>query len=226
LCRNRPVNQVARARVIQAMSEFATLASPYSMPAALHGDVDLTDLEAQTRSRALNQFLAGVELKAFKIAQAALRHEDDALDAVQDAMLQLARAYADRPAEEWKPLFYRILENRIRDMQRRRTVRGRVIAWLPFRGDEDDDEPDPIAPAPSLEPQPPRRLELEQAVEALEKALGELPGRQRQAFLLRALEGLDVAQTAAAMGCSQGSVKTHYFRALRALRAQLGEFYV
>ena len=208
------------------MSEFATLASPYSMPAALHGDVDLTDPEAQTRSRALNQFLAGVELKAFKIAQAALRHEDDALDAVQDAMLQLARAYADRPAEQWKPLFYRILENRIRDMQRRRTVRGRVIAWLPFRGDEGDDEPDPIAQAPSPEPQPPRRLELDQAVAGLEKALGELPGRQRQAFLLRALEGLDVAETAAAMGCSQGSVKTHYFRALQALRAQLGELYV
>jgi RNA polymerase sigma-70 factor (ECF subfamily) len=196
------------------------------MPAALHGDVDLTDPEAQTRSRALNQFLAGVELKAFKIAQAALRHEDDALDAVQDAMLQLVRAYAARPAEEWKPLFYRILENRIRDLQRRRTVRGRVIAWLPFRGDDDDDEPDPIAQAPSPEPQPPRRLELDQAVTALEKALGELPGRQRQAFLLRALEGLDVAETAAAMGCSQGSVKTHYFRALQALRAQLGELYL
>ena len=208
------------------MSEFATLASPYSMPAALHGDVDLTDPEAQTRSRALNQFLAGVELKAFKIAQAALRHEDDALDAVQDAMLQLVRAYAHRPAQEWKPLFYRILENRIRDLQRRRTVRGRVIAWLPFRGDDDDDEPDPIAQAPSPEPQPPRRLELDQAMTALEKALGELPGRQRQAFLLRALEGLDVAETAAAMGCSQGSVKTHYFRALQALRAQLGELYV
>jgi RNA polymerase sigma-70 factor (ECF subfamily) len=222
----RPVNQVTRARVIQAMSEFVTLASPYSMPAALHGDVELTDPEAQTRSRALNQFLAGVELKAFKIAQAALRHEDDALDAVQDAMLQLVRAYAERPAQEWKPLFYRILENRIRDMQRRRTVRGRVIAWLPFRGDEDEEEPDPIAQAPSPDPQPPRRLELDQAVAALEKALGELPRRQQQAFLLRTLEGLDVAQTAAAMGCSQGSVKTHYFRALQALRAQLGEFYV
>jgi RNA polymerase sigma-70 factor (ECF subfamily) len=223
---NRPVNQVTRARVIQAMSEFATLASPYSMPAALHGDVDLTDSEAQTRSRALNQFLAGVELKAFKIAQAALRHEDDALDAVQDAMLQLVRAYADRPADQWKPLFYRILENRIRDLQRRRTVRGRVIAWLPFRGDDEDDEPDPIAQAPSPEPQPPRRLELDQAMTALEKALGELPRRQQQVFLLRTLEGLDVAETASAMGCSQGSVKTHYFRALRALRAQLGELYV
>jgi RNA polymerase sigma-70 factor, ECF subfamily len=196
------------------------------MPAAFHGDVTLTDSEANTRSRALNQFLASVELKAFKIAQAALRHEDDALDAVQDAMLQLARAYAHRPAEEWKPLFYRILENRIRDMQRRRTVRGRVIAWLPSRGDEDDDEPDPIAQAASPEPQPVQRLELDQAVGALEKALGELPRRQQQAFLLRTLEGLDVAQTAAAMGCSEGSVKTHYFRALQALRAQLGDLYV
>jgi len=207
------------------MSEFATLASPYSMLAASHGDVDLTD-EAKTRSRALNQFLAGVELKAFKIAQMALRHEDDALDAVQDAMLQLARAYADRPASEWKPLFYRILENRIRDMQRRRTVRGRVIAWLPFRGEEDEDEPDPISQAPSPEPQPVRRLELDEAVGALQKALEELPRRQQQAFMLRTLEGLDVAATAAAMGCSEGSVKTHYFRAVKALRAQLGDFYV
>jgi RNA polymerase sigma-70 factor, ECF subfamily len=196
------------------------------MPAALHGDVDSTDSSAQSRSRALNQFLASVELKAFKIAQAALRHEDDALDAVQDAMLQLSRAYAERPAPEWKPLFYRILENRIRDMQRRRTVRGRVIAWLPFRGEDEEDEPDPIAQAPSPEPQPVKRLELDEAVGALEKALEGLPRRQQQAFLLRTLEGLDVAETAAAMGCSEGSVKTHYFRAVQSLRAQLGDLYV
>ena len=196
------------------------------MPAALLGDVDQTDSSAQSRTRALNQFLAGVELKAFKIAQAALRHEDDALDAVQDAMLQLARAYADRPAPEWKPLFYRIHENRIRDLQRRRTVRGRVIAWLPLRGADDDEDPDPIAEAPSPEPQPLRRLEIEEAMGALEKALAGLPRRQQQAFLLRSLEGMDVAETAAAMGCSEGSVKTHYFRAVQALRAQLGEFYV
>jgi RNA polymerase sigma-70 factor (ECF subfamily) len=193
------------------------------MPAALHGDVDLTDPEEQTQTRALNQFLAGVELKAFKIAQAALRHEDDALDAVQDAMLQLARAYSGRPPEEWKPLFYRILENRIRDMQRRRTVRGRIMAWLPLRADDDDEDLDPVAQAPSLEPQPVRRLELDEAMGALEGALARLPPRQQQAFLLRTLEGLDVAQTAQAMGCSQGSVKTHYFRAVQSLRAQLGE---
>jgi RNA polymerase sigma-70 factor, ECF subfamily len=196
------------------------------MPSASHGDVELSDSTTNSSSRALNQFLAGVELKAFKIAQAALRHEDDALDAVQDAMLQLARAYADRPPEEWKPLFYRILENRIRDMQRRRTVRGRVISWLPFKNsDDDEDEYDPIAEAQSTDPQPPRKLEISETMEALEEALGALPRRQQQVFMLRTLEGLDVAETATAMGCSEGSVKTHYFRALQALRARLGDFW-
>src|SRR5580698_4097491 len=206
------------------MSGFVTLAPPYSMPSASHGDVELSDSTTNSQSRALNQFLAGVELKAFKIAQIALRNEDDALDAVQDAMLQLVRAYSGRPADEWKPLFYRILENRIRDMQRRRTVRGRVISWLPWHANEDDDEAsDPIAAAPSLEPAPLARLEMDETMEALEVALGRLPPRQRQAFLLRNFEGLDVAGTAAAMGCSEGSVKTHYFRAVQQLRTQLGE---
>src|ERR1700733_8020220 len=207
------------------MSGFVTLAPPYSMPSASNGDVELSDSSTNTNSRALNQFLASVELKAFKIAQAALRHEDDALDAVQDAMLQLARAYSERPAGEWKPLFYRVLENRIRDIQRRRTVRGRVISWLPFRSDEEDDEQDPIAQAPSFDPQPPRKLEIAETMDALEKAIEALPRRQQQVFMLRTLEGLDVAETATAMGCSEGSVKTHYFRALQSLRAQLGDFW-
>jgi RNA polymerase sigma-70 factor (ECF subfamily) len=206
------------------MTAFATLAAVYNMPAAPCGETLLNDTTAEARPRALNDFLASIELKAFKIAQAGLRNEDDALDAVQDAMLQLARAYSDRTAEEWKPLFYRILENRIRDMQRRRTVRGRVMAWLPFRKDPDEEEYDPIAEAPSPDPPPTAKLEMDEAMVALEKALEALPGRQRQAFLLRNLEGLDVAQTAVAMGCSEGSVKTHYFRAVQALRARLGDF--
>jgi len=192
------------------------------MPAAVRGDVDRSASNSQTTQHALGRFLASVELKAFRIAQAALRHEQDALDAVQDAMLQLARAYADRPAEQWKPLFYRILENRIRDMQRRRSVRERIMAWLPFGADEE--EPiDPLAAAPSPELPALRRLELDEAIAALERAVGALPRRQQQVFLLRTLEGLDVEQTARAMGCSQGSVKTHYFRALRTLRAELSE---
>ena len=125
---------------------------------------------------------------------------------------------------EWKPLFYRILENRIRDMQRRRTVRGRIIAWLPSRGnEEEDDESDPIQQAPSTEPQPVGAWRSTRRWVRWRRPLGTAQ-RQQQAFLLRSLEGMDVAETATAMGCSQGSVKTHYFRAVQALRAQLGEF--
>lgn len=178
-------------------------------------------------TRALEAFLAGIERKAFKIAQLGLRNEDDALDAVQDAMLSLVRSYGARPSEEWKPLFYRILDNRVRDMQRRRTVRGRVMAWMPFAAnhDDDDDVADPLDNAAAVEPAIVEKLQMNEAIDVLEEKLAALPARQRQAFLLRNFEGLDVAQTAAAMGCSQGSVKTHYFRALQTLRAELGEFW-
>lgn len=181
-------------------------------------------------SRALETFLAGVERKAFRIAQIALRHEADALDTVQDAMLQLSLRYASRPAQEWRPLFYRILENRIRDVQRRRNVRNRFTAMLHWRGDarggdEDGGGGDPIEQVVDGAPGPVAELESEEVITAMEQALNTLPNRQRQAFLLRNFEGLDVAQTAAAMSCSEGSVKTHYFRAVQALRAQLGDFW-
>jgi RNA polymerase sigma-70 factor, ECF subfamily len=211
------------ARVMGGMDAFATLGGIYSTRAAVSAGGTLDD--TSDRTRALNQFLREVELKAFRIARAGLRHDDDALDAVQDAMLQLARAYASRPAQEWKPLFYRILDNRVRDMRRRRVVRNRVLAWLPFRRDtEQDDADDPISHAPSPDAGPVARLEGDAAMRALARALEILPHRQRQAFLLRTLEGLDVAQTAAAMGCSEGSVKTHLHRALHALRASLQDF--
>lgn len=176
-------------------------------------------------NRALNGFLAEIERKACRMAQIALGHEEDALDAVQDAMIQLARRYADRPQEEWRPLFYRILENRIQDMRRRRAVRSRVMAWLPWSVDDESEAPDPLAQAPDSAPGPDARAEGEGMMVALEAALQKLPARQREAFLLRNLEGLDVAETAAAMGCSDGSVKTHYFRAVQSLREQLGEFW-
>ncbi len=175
-------------------------------------------------SRELNRFLAGVERKAFRMARIALRDDEDALDAVQDAMLQLARRYASRPPEEWRPLFYRIMENRIRDLQRRRMVRGKVMALLPWRRDEEDEMPDPVAEAPDHTPGPAEQVEGQDMAVAMEAALAKLPARQREAFLLRSVEGMDVAETAAAMGCSDGSVKTHYFRAVQTLRAQLGEF--
>lgn len=202
------------------MGGFATLAPQRADLATLRKAQLIED-----GGHALEAFLAGIERKAFRIAQIALRHEADALDVVQDAMLQLSARYASRPAQEWKPLFYRILENRIRDVQRRRNVRSRVMALVPWRsGDDDDEASEPIAQAADRGPTPGMQLESDQMLEALERALEALPSRQRQAFLLRNFEGLDVAQTALAMKCSQGSVKTHYFRALRVLRGKLGEF--
>jgi len=203
------------------MTAFVTLAGVYSTP-DFGGERSL-DQDLMTTSRALDQFLSSVEKRAFKIAQLGLRNDDDALDAVQDSMMKLVQSYASRAVDEWRPLFYRILANRIRDMQRRRTVRGRIMAWLPVRDAEDEDEYDPIAQAPSPEVTPARRLELDEAIGALEAAIAALPPRQQQAFLLRNFEGLDVGETASAMGCSEGSVKTHYFRALESLRAQLGD---
>lgn len=203
------------------MTGFATLATQPADPAAVR-KVHLRDTE--DGAHALEVFLASVERKAFRIAQIALRHEADALDVVQDAMLQLSARYSSRPAAEWKPLFYRILENRIRDVQRRRSVRNRVMAMVPWRsGENDDTPPDPIAEAPDTGPSPGRQLESDEILRALEQALAALPNRQRQAFLLRNFEGLDVAQTARAMKCSEGSVKTHYFRAVQALRIKLGD---
>jgi RNA polymerase sigma-70 factor (ECF subfamily) len=204
------------------MEPFATLACDET--GRFTGATTGRGILAEDSAGALATFLAGVERKAFRMAQIALRDADDALDAVQDAMLQLVRRYAERPEAEWKPLFYRILENRVRDQHRRRSVRNRVFAWLPGHGREAEEAvADPIAEAGDPGPGPEALLESGQALAALEAALRRLPARQRQAFLLRNFEGLDVAGTAAAMGCSQGSVKTHYFRAVQALRGMLGE---
>jgi len=204
------------------MLAFVTLATQTSDLVPL-GKAHLRE-SAQDGARALESFLAEVERKAFRIAQIALRHESDALDVVQDAMMQLSSRYASRPAQEWKPLFYRILENRVRDVQRRRSVRNRVMSYMPWRGEDEEEAVDPVEQAVDQAPLPPAQLESDEAMAALEQAIAALPTRQRQAFLLRNFEGMDVAETAAAMKCSPGSVKTHYFRALQALRAKLGEF--
>lgn len=181
-------------------------------------------VEEQTldQVRTLDRFLVSVEKRAFRIARIAVRHDDDALDIVQDAMLQLARRYAQRPSDEWRPLFYRILQNRVRDYQRRRKVRARLMSWLPGWKADEGEAADPYESVPDGRPQPQELLATDQAMAKLEQALAALPGRQQEAFMLRNFEGLDVAQTASAMGCSEGSVKTHYSRAVHTLREQLG----
>jgi RNA polymerase sigma-70 factor (ECF subfamily) len=205
------------------MASFVSLEveGPRSIGADRRPDARESLLE---QSQELNRFLGSVERRAFRIAEMAVRDRDDALDIVQGAMLRLARSYGARPAGEWKPLFYRILYNGIRDCQRRRTVRSRIFARLPGQwSDDDSDGTDPMERIADGAPDPAQRVIADEAMRRLEQALAALPARQQEAFVLRCLEGMDVAETAAAMGCSAGSVKTHYFRALQTLRAQLGE---
>lgn len=173
------------------------------------------------QSRELERFLSGVEKRAFRIARIAIGNDDDALDIVQDAMLQLARRYGARPSDEWRPLLYRILQNRIRDFQRRRTVRARVMSWFTARPGEQEEHADPYESVPDTAALPLEQLSMDESMRTLEQALARLPGRQQEAFMLRNFEGLSVSETARAMGCTEGSVKTHYSRAVHTLREQL-----
>lgn len=177
--------------------------------------------DPQSTHASLGSFLASAERRALRIAEIATRDRDEALDLVQDAMLRLARRYGSRPAAEWAPLFHRILTNRIRDWQRSRKLRARIFFW--HREDSDDDEAaDPVEQA--VDPNASdgaADLEGEQTLSRLELALRRLPPRQREAFQLRVWEGLSVDDAARAMSCSSGSVKTHLFRAMQALREEL-----
>jgi RNA polymerase sigma-70 factor (ECF subfamily) len=170
----------------------------------------------------LNKFLAENESQAFRMAQFATGNRDDALDIVQEAMIKLVKKYRNLPEQEWPPLFHRILQRQIADWYRSKKIRQKFFGWLPVTSYEEADKvldyvQDLSARTPEV------HLLNEQAVEVLQMEFQLLPLRQRQAFLLRCWQGLDTAQTAEAMGCSTGSVKTHYHRALTVLRKKLGE---
>lgn len=192
------------------------------VPASISQDRTVSESQREEQRRQLDRFLAGVERRALRMAEFSVRNRDDAMEIVQDAMLKLAQRYGDRPATDWPPLFQRILQSRIMDHFRRQKVRNRLFVW--FSRNDDDDDYDPIASAPdeSLN-NPLDRLSLEQGNAALIDAVGMLPERQRQAFLLRHWEGLSEKETAFAMQCSEGSVKTHLSRAMHSLRASLAE---
>jgi len=156
----------------------------------------------------------------------AVREEQGALDIVQDSMLKLAEKYGDRPAEEFPMLFQRILQNTIRDFYRRSKVRSMWTTVLSVFSPDDDDEHDPLETLAADEGQngphtPESKLLQAQTLNAIDDEIKKLPARQREAFLMRYWEDMDVAETAAAMGCSEGSVKTHCSRATHALAAAL-----
>ncbi|MBI4191250.1 MAG: RNA polymerase sigma factor [Betaproteobacteria bacterium] len=171
----------------------------------------------------LSDFLATVERRAFKQALFAVRDDQFALDVVQDAMMKLSEKYSARPSAELPMLFQRILQNTIRDHFRRQKVRAMWTTQVSsLAGGADGDDHDPLETLEvksdsNPEEAPSDRLQQSQTLETIEKALEQLPARQRQAFVLRYWEELDVVQAAAVMGCSEGSVKTHCSRATHAL---------
>ncbi|MEK8026095.1 RNA polymerase sigma factor [Pseudaquabacterium rugosum] len=177
---------------------------------------------------ALSDFLRSVERRAFKRTAWAVRDDDAALDIVQDAMIRLAEHYADRPAAEWPMLFQRILSNATMDWFRRQRTRKAVMQNLqdllpPGDGDDDGDPLELLRAAEDHlgSESAADHLQRAQTLHAIESEIAALPTRQREAFLLRYFEEFDVAETAEAMGCSEGSVKTHCSRAVHALAKAL-----
>lgn len=176
-------------------------------------------------SQELSNFLRDVERRAFKQTVYAVRDDHAALDIVQDSMLKLAEKYADKPVNEYPMLFQRILQNTMRDFWRRQKVRNLWTTLLSSFGAGKDGEED-FDPLDTIDVEdasynPMAELERSQTLKIIEKAIEKLPTRQREAFVLRYWEEMDVAETALAMGCSQGSVKTHCSRAVHTLAGLL-----
>ncbi len=175
----------------------------------------------------MSDFLASVERRAFKQAVFAVKDDDSALDVVQDSMMKLAEKYSDRPPEELPMLFQRILQNNIRDWFRRSKVRSTwTTLFSSFASKDDDDEYDILESlatpqTTNIPVSPADQLEQVQVLRVIEEAVEKLPARQREAFMLRYWEEFDVADTAEAMGCSEGSVKTHCSRAVNSLSIML-----
>lgn len=176
-------------------------------------------------SQELSDFLRDVERRAFKQTVYAVREEQAALDIVQDSMLKLAEKYAHKPVSEYPMLFQRILQNTMRDFWRRQKVRNLWTTLLSSFGagqdGEDDHDPLESIDVEDASENPMQQLERSQTMKVIEKAIEKLPARQREAFILRYWEDMDVAETAQSMGCSQGSVKTHCSRAVHTLAAIL-----
>ncbi len=176
----------------------------------------------------LSNFLEGVERRAFKHAAYTVRNDESALDIVQEAMIKLAEKYGDKPAGELPMLFQRILQNTILDFFRREKVRNTWVSLFSNMApaNQEDDNFDLLESYSAEEgtqasESSADKIEREQVLTIIDEEIQKLPARQREAFLMRYWEDMDVAETAAAMGCSEGSVKTHCSRATHALAASL-----
>jgi len=170
-------------------------------------------------SQALEKFLAGMERRAFRRAQIATGNRDEALDIVQDAMFALVSKYANKSPADWELLFHRILSRRIIDWHRQSKFRAGFSSW--FGRDNTDTEQLEYEDETGLSPE--QNWQLGESIQVLDALLRDLPLRQQQVFLLRAWEGLSEKETARAMSCTVGTVKTHYSRARTYLRVRLQE---
>jgi RNA polymerase sigma-70 factor (ECF subfamily) len=167
----------------------------------------------------MEAFLLDIEKRAYHMAVFSTGSHADALDLLQDSMIKLVTKYQDKPSKEWKPLFYKILQNRIRDWHRHQKVKNLLFFW---KNDEIEEWP-PTNKEDGVLDTPEKNLSKDQQQGAALAHLKQLSPKQQQCFLLRSWEGLSVADTADIMQCSQGSVKTHYFRAVSKLRTMMGD---
>jgi RNA polymerase sigma-70 factor (ECF subfamily) len=208
----------------EALDDLPDVALP---PGLLRGRVNAA--QARETPDPMNDFLAQVEQQAYRMAQYALWDHELALDVVQDSMLKLVQRYREKPPAEWPALFFTILHNRINDARRQRLWHkgiNRIISLFDRqKSDAQEDHPDPLETeiAGSRVDEPEEKFTAGRTRRQIDHAVRQLPARQRQVFLLRETQGLGVQETALILGCSEGSVKQHHFRAMQALRLSLAE---
>ena len=219
--------KILRKRTFFASMLMVAKSIPASLSPTAHADVSSPPYRMAT-DKELSDFLENVERRAFKQAAYAVRKEESALDIVQDAMIKLAEKYGDKPAAELPMLFQRILQNTILDYFRREKVRNTwvsLFSGMKPSGDEHEDfdildtyesEQGSSAAESSAD-----QVERAQILDLIDEEVQKLPARQREAFLMRYWQDMDVAETAEAMGCSEGSVKTHCSRATHTLAESL-----
>ena len=173
--------------------------------------------------KTLDSFLASVEKQAYVIALSACRDQQAALDIVQDSMLKMVQSYRNKPPQEWRPLFFKVLNNRVADHHRKRGF-SKLTQWFGARGNEGDNEPDVLDQLPSPQLNPESMTDATMLNNQLATAMETLSEKQRQVLLLRLWTGLSVKETAVAMSISEGSVKTHLSRAVTEMRKLLKDF--
>lgn len=183
---------------------------------------------ANDNYQTMEQFLRHIDRRAFHFVRASVGNIEDTHDIVQESMYKLVQKYANKPTVDWKPLLYKIMSSKIADFHRRRAVREKILFQAPAHPDQDEDylQTQMLAGVALDSDTPLPSLESERRIDHLSETVKSLPVRQQQAFMLRCWEGLSTRDTAIAMSCSEGSVKTHYSRAMSRLREQLEEYYL